>query len=195
MLKESVRIIGGQWRHRMLCFPKNPKIRPTPNRVRETLFNWLIPKIENAVCLDMFAGSGSLGFEALSRGAKWVTFVDQSRCITQYLKKQILTFNTSARAAVHYDSVYNLNANTIQNEMSSPSHIDLIFLDPPFNSTHLEKGLYWLNIQDTLLHQKTWVYLEYDAKFMLPQILKEHWVVLKQKQASNVMYGIWTKKF
>src|SRR3990167_10879071 len=90
MTRGSVRIIAGQWRGRRLSVPDNKDLRPTPDRVRETLFNWLAPHIQGAHCLDMFAGSGVLGFEAISRGAASVTLVDQSLDVVATLQKQAL---------------------------------------------------------------------------------------------------------
>src|SRR5690348_7428800 len=91
----EVRIIGGEWRGRKLRFPAITDLRPTPDRVRETVFNWLAPTIQGAHCLDLFAGSGALGIEALSRGAAHVTLIDQNREITHYLKQQLAILKTN----------------------------------------------------------------------------------------------------
>src|SRR5579859_3427309 len=87
--REEFRIIAGQWRSRKLHFPSLPGIRPSPDRVRETLFNWLRDRIEGAACLDLFAGSGALGLEALSRGAAAVVFVDRERVAVQALREHL----------------------------------------------------------------------------------------------------------
>ncbi|MYB89254.1 MAG: methyltransferase, partial [Proteobacteria bacterium] len=86
--RNSLRIVGGVWRSRRIQFADNPDIRPTPDRVRETLFNWLADKIEGARCLDLFAGSGALGFEAASRGASHVTQVDRNASVVAMLELQ-----------------------------------------------------------------------------------------------------------
>src|ERR1700685_2698190 len=98
MQKGEVRIIGGQWRGRKLHFPAIPNLRPTPNRIRETLFNWLAPDLVGAHCLDLFAGSGALGFEALSRYAGSVTFIEQSAPLVSYLKTQLKQLAAENRA-------------------------------------------------------------------------------------------------
>jgi len=102
MKKGQVKIIGGQWRGRKLSFPTIPGLRPTPNRIRETLFNWLNPILIGADCLDLFAGSGALGFEALSRGAKSATFIEQSPILTHYLKAQIEQLAAVPKAKVYH---------------------------------------------------------------------------------------------
>src|SRR5436190_32244 len=101
MKKGEVRIIGGLWRGRKLHFPAIPHLRPTPNRIRETLFNWLAPDLADAHCLDLFAGSGALGFEALSRHAKSVIFIEQSNALVSYLKAQLKQFAAENRAQVY----------------------------------------------------------------------------------------------
>ena len=88
MITNHVRIIGGKWRGKKLKFPNIDTLRPTPDAVRETLFNWLMQKVRNANCLDLFSGSGALGFEALSRGAKYVVMVDNHREVISQLKKK-----------------------------------------------------------------------------------------------------------
>src|SRR5882757_4093982 len=95
-----VRIIGGKWRGRKLKFPVIPGLRPTPDRVRETLFNWLRLVVPNSSCLDLFAGSGALGFEALSRGANIVVFIDQSPEVVYYLKEQLKILGVGDKAMV-----------------------------------------------------------------------------------------------
>src|SRR5436190_1935337 len=94
MTQGQIRIIGGKWRGRKLKVPDVADLRPTPNRVRETVFNWLQPIIQGAYCLDLFAGSGALGFEALSRGAKHVVMIDQSAPVIKLLKEQAKLFDT-----------------------------------------------------------------------------------------------------
>src|SRR5579871_5913447 len=91
--RSEIRIIGGKWRGRKLKVPDIADLRPTPNRVRETLFNWLAPHIEGAHCLDLFAGSGALGFEALSRGAAFVVMIDQSAEVIQLLQTELNIFH------------------------------------------------------------------------------------------------------
>lgn len=96
----QLRIIGGEWRGRKLRFPDVPNLRPTPDRVRETVFNWLMPMIHGAHCLDLFAGSGALGLEALSRGAARTTFVDSHKKVTQFIQEHLTLLNANDRANV-----------------------------------------------------------------------------------------------
>src|ERR1700684_4384326 len=98
--RNSVRIIGGGWRGRRVSFPDIPGLRPTPDRVRETLFNWLQQGIAGARCLDLFAGSGALGLEALSRGAKELVFVEQAVAAARALQEQLIRFGGQTRGQV-----------------------------------------------------------------------------------------------
>lgn len=127
----SLRIIGGTWRSRRLKFIDSPKIRPTPDRVRETLFNWLAANINGATCLDLFAGSGALGFEAMSRGADQVVLVEEDARIAAMLNEQIELFNAQAI------EIKNQNALTYLQNVNQ--QYDVIFLDPPFDCDLLEK--------------------------------------------------------
>ncbi|MEJ2116282.1 MAG: 16S rRNA (guanine(966)-N(2))-methyltransferase RsmD, partial [Gammaproteobacteria bacterium] len=122
----SLRIIGGAWRSRRIQFIDSPKIRPTPDRVRETLFNWLAPSINGTRCLDLFAGSGALGFEAMSRGADQVVLVEADPRTAAMLAKQKALFNEEGI------EVRNQNALPYLQELSQ--QFDLIFLDPPFDA-------------------------------------------------------------
>ena len=123
MANNEVRIIGGQWKGRKLRFPAREELRPTLGRVRETLFNWLAPTITGAHCLDLFAGSGALGFEALSRGAAEVTFVEKDRKAAHALRNNIAQLGASgivvSRPAARFLE-------------SSRNRYDIIFFDPPF---------------------------------------------------------------
>ncbi len=120
----SVRIIGGQYRGRVLHFPDAPGLRPTPDRVRETLFNWLGQRLDGLVCLDAFAGSGALGFEAASRGATRVVLLEQERGAHEALLKNAQALAISGVEILRRDARSHL--------ASSSDSYDLIFLDPPF---------------------------------------------------------------
>lgn len=122
----EVRIIGGLWRGRRIRFPDGTGIRPSPDRVRETLFNWLAPAIHGARCLDLFAGSGVLGFEALSRGAASALLVDRDRTVTRHL--QTVANDLAAEGA----TIVEADATTWLRAGRGP--FDVIFLDPPFDS-------------------------------------------------------------
>jgi len=122
----TLRIIGGEWRGRRIRFPGTAGIRPTPDRVRETLFNWLAPVIEGSRCLDLFAGSGALGLEALSRGAASVTFVERDREAAGRLRETADMLARDRAAVVHADALAWL--------ARAPIAHDIVFLDPPFDS-------------------------------------------------------------
>lgn len=185
MQKGQVRIIGGQWRGRKLNFPATTALRPTPNRIRETLFNWLDPILSDAHCLDLFAGSGALGFEALSRGAKSVTFVEKSLPLFRYLKAQI------NQLAVHDKAfVYRLDF-PFDSDRFFQSHgrpFDIIFLDPPFHKNLIDAACNWL-IKENLLCKKSIIYIESETslkKINLPNA----WQISRCKLAGQVHYGL-----
>lgn len=129
----QVRIIGGQWRRRSLQFPDLPGLRPTPDRVRETLFNWLGQRLDGLRCLDLFAGSGALGFEAASRGAAEVVMVEQDARAMAALRKN--------REVLGADRVDLVAADGLAWLAGTPGVFDLIFLDPPFQAGLLPQVL------------------------------------------------------
>ena len=122
----SVRIIAGRYRRRLLRFPDSEGLRPTPDRVRETLFNWLGQDLAGLHCLDLFAGSGALGFEALSRGAARVVMVEQA-------PKVIAALHESAKMLENPPAMETISGDALQYLASTKSKFDLIFLDPPFS--------------------------------------------------------------
>ncbi|MGC8520404.1 MAG: 16S rRNA (guanine(966)-N(2))-methyltransferase RsmD [Steroidobacteraceae bacterium] len=124
-----LRIIGGAWRGRRLRFPAASAIRPTPDRVRETLFNWLAPAVHGARCLDLFAGSGALGLEALSRGAAHVTFVERDRRSARAIEECLAQWDVERR---HDWRVVGADAEVFLAGPAQP--FDIVFLDPPFAS-------------------------------------------------------------
>jgi 16S rRNA (guanine966-N2)-methyltransferase len=125
----TVRIIGGQWRGRRIHFPAAPGLRPTSDRRRETLFNWLAGDLEGARCLDLFAGSGALGFEAASRGAAEVVLVEASREVAAELAANARTLDAERLSIVHARVANYLNRD--------PAPFDLVFVDPPFQQPRL----------------------------------------------------------
>jgi 16S rRNA (guanine966-N2)-methyltransferase len=127
-----LRIIGGTWRGRKLRFPAAAAIRPTPDRVRETLFNWLQAAIPGAHCLDLFAGSGALGLEALSRGAAQVTFVDQDEAAAAALRARLTEWQAHGAEVVRGDALRFLGR--------PAQACDVVFLDPPFAGELLERA-------------------------------------------------------
>jgi 16S rRNA (guanine966-N2)-methyltransferase len=156
------RIIAGQHRGRRLRFPDVPGLRPSPDRVRETLFNWLGPAVRDARCLDLFAGSGALGLEALSRGAAFVTFVDRSTAAIAAIDGHLTALGAGAGAAT-------LVA-TAEQALARQAHpCDIVFLDPPFADNALER-LCTLLAERGVVRPGGLVYLEHavDAPPALP---------------------------
>ncbi len=180
MKRGFVRIIGGKWRSRILKVPAEQGLRPTPDRVRETLFNWLAPSIAGARCLDLFAGSGVLGFEALSRGASYVEMVDQSAAVVQILQQELNLF------AADNATVYQASLPDGLRKVEAP--FDIVFLDPPYQSDLLLLSCQYLEKQAYLAHGAH-IYLE--AK----QLIKDNdlpptWRLIKSKQAGQVLYHL-----
>jgi len=130
----EVRIIGGQWKRTKLAVADKPGLRPTPDRVRETLFNWLGQDLTGWRCIDAFAGTGALGFEAASRGAKEVTLVEQDTALVAQLKRIQTQLQASATQIVRGDGVAAL-------KQLDPASMDAVFLDPPFDSVLFEAAL------------------------------------------------------
>lgn len=176
----EVRIIGGQWRSRKLKFPALPGLRPTPNSVRETAFNWLQPYIHGANCLDLFAGSGALGFEALSRGAAYTFFVDKEPRIVRYLQEQLGIFKTENGVAY----CLKFPCKSLPLEKLPVKHFDIIFLDPPFQRGWIKLCLEWLE-QQPWLTTDTLVYLEAEAQ-LTPLPISLHWQILNSKITGQV---------
>jgi 16S rRNA (guanine966-N2)-methyltransferase len=178
--KNSLRIIGGTWRSRRIQFLDNPDIRPTPDRVRETLFNWLAKKIDGASCLDLFAGSGALGFEAASRGASQVIQVDVDAATTEMLVTQKQVLDAQQIHIVQQDALAFLQ----QTEQA----FDIIFLDPPFNTELLNQALSAL-IARKLVAPEGLIYMESAAQFIVPQCLDEL-TCRREKVAGQVRYAL-----
>jgi len=129
----KLRIIGGRHRGRVLKFSDIPGLRPTPDRVRETLFNWLTPQIEGTSCLDLFAGSGALGIEAASRGADDVVLVESNRRAAAAINLNLATIGIESARIEHTDAIRYLNM--------CQQQFDIIFLDPPYHTTLLDEAI------------------------------------------------------
>ena len=181
-MKQEIRIIGGRYRGKKISFPDSEGLRPTPDRVRETLFNWLMHDIRNARCLDAFAGSGALGLEAFSRGASQVCFLEQNRLVFKALQNNIAHFNTRDLTLFNIDA-----CDFIRHPKQC---FDIIFLDPPFASNLLMPCLDVLN-KSTILTPEGLVYFESPLEMTVDPL---QWVVLKQKKAGLVFYGLLKKR-
>ncbi|WP_457668082.1 16S rRNA (guanine(966)-N(2))-methyltransferase RsmD [Thiolapillus sp.] len=173
----SIRIIGGAYRGRRLSFPDVPGLRPTADRLRETLFNWLQGYIEGADCLDLFAGSGALGLEALSRGAKHVRFVDQSRAVTRQLDQNLRLLDVQDRAEVVSTDGMRLLG------QDADRQFDIVFLDPPFSNDWLAQACENLE-RNGWLKSNSWIYLEQDSHRDGPAV-PESWHVHRQAKAGQ----------
>jgi 16S rRNA (guanine966-N2)-methyltransferase len=179
--RNSVRIIAGAWRGRRVHFPDMPALRPTPDRVRETLFNWLQHSIAGTRCLDLFAGSGALGLEALSRGAAEVVFVEQFPAAARSLQEQLVRLGGASKGRV-----MQMGAARFLHTPAPP--FGIVFLDPPFGKDALAEYV-------PLLDEGNWVsagglvYLENERLAGIPT-LPGHWELLKSKSAGEVGYHL-----
>ncbi len=179
--RNSVRIIGGAWRSRRIHFPDMPALRPTPDRVRETLFNWLQHSLAGTRCLDLFAGSGALGIEALSRGAAEVVFVEQFPAAARTLQEQLVRLGGEGKGRV-----MEMGAARFLRTPAKP--FDIVFLDPPFGKNALAEYLPMLD-SGNWLSPSSLVYLENERNAGLPP-LPTHWELLKSKSAGEVGYHL-----
>jgi 16S rRNA (guanine966-N2)-methyltransferase len=179
--RNSVRIIGGGWRGRRVSFPDLPGLRPTPDRVRETLFNWLQHHIAGARCLDLFAGSGALGLEALSRGAKELVFVEQAVAASRALQEQLIRLGGGGRGQV-------VEMGAARYLRSPPQPFDIVFLDPPFGRAALAEYVPLVDASQWL-NPGGLVYLENEKADGVPP-LPAHWTLLKSKSAGEVGYHL-----
>ncbi|GHD79749.1 16S rRNA (guanine(966)-N(2))-methyltransferase RsmD [Vogesella fluminis] len=172
--RNRVRIIAGKYRRRLLPFPDVDGLRPTPDRVRETVFNWLADRIENADCLDLFAGSGAMGFEAASRGARKVVLVEKSRAALQCLRD-----SKALLAAVEVQ----LHSGSAEDYLARNSdRFDLIFLDPPYALTLLPALLPRVG---RMLKAGGCIYMESDRPEQFAG-----WRVLKEGRAGAVRFAL-----
>lgn len=179
--RNQFRVISGDWRGRRLPFPNVPGLRPTADAVRETLFNWLQSRIEGSRCLDLFAGSGALGIEALSRGASDVIFVERARPAAMGLNTALEVLRAGDRARVVQTSALSL--------LKRPAEPrDVVFLDPPFESDIIGRCC-------RLIAERGWlargglVYAEVDRQQGLPE-LPAGWSVIRQGQSGRVGYHL-----
>jgi len=172
----TLRIIGGDWRGRRLEFPSSPNLRPTGDRIRETLFNWLAPDIRGSRCLDLFAGSGALGLEALSRGASHCTFLETSAIAFNVISTHLTRLNAGGRGRV-----VNTNALFWQDDP-----FDIVFVDPPFSEGLAIDSLSHL-INNRLLRDRALVYLEVPSTTSLEK-MPASLSVVRDKQTGAVRY-------
>ncbi|GAB6050170.1 16S rRNA (guanine(966)-N(2))-methyltransferase RsmD [Hydrogenophilus islandicus] len=171
----QIRIIGGEWRSRRITFPERLGLRPTPDRVREILFNWLGQRLEGLSCLDLFAGSGALGFEAASRGASRVTLVEKNRHVAAALAEWAKKLAP--------ERVVVLPRDALQCATSWSEPVDLLFLDPPYHAGWLERLTPHL---DRLVKADGAIYAEAER----PIVQLGAWQVVKAGSAGQVHYHL-----
>ena len=180
----QLRIIGGQWRSRQFDFPMAHGLRPTPNRVRETLFNWLAPYVEGAKVLDVFAGSGALFLEALSRGAGSALALYLNSAAINSLRGHLLTLRCDNGQLLQTDALRHL-------EQQPATPFDLVFLDPPFSQGLLLPACTLLE-EKGWLASEAWIYTESEnppSSLGLPG----NWRLHREQKAGQVYYALWER--
>ncbi|CAI8736218.1 MULTISPECIES: 16S rRNA (guanine(966)-N(2))-methyltransferase RsmD [Pseudomonas] len=180
----QLRIIAGEWRSRRLSFPDAPGLRPTPDRVRETLFNWLAPYIEGAKVLDAYTGSGALYLEALSRGAAESVALDSNPAAIASLRQNLETLRCPRGQVIQTDA-----QRYLQGEPKLA--FDLVFLDPPFNQGLLPTTCALLEERQWLA-ESAWIYTESETPPSTLQ-LPGNWRLHREKKAGQVYYALWQR--
>jgi 16S rRNA (guanine966-N2)-methyltransferase len=184
--KGILRIVGGQWRGRKLLFSAAEGLRPTADRIRETLFNWLASELHGAHCLDLFSGSGALGLEALSRGAASCLMVEKTRQACTEIGAHMTTLNAQRGECLQTDALA-----LLQRGPGQRAAMDIVFLDPPFGHNLLEPA-------GSLLEQKEWladtakIYVESSRREPPPE-LPENWRIYRDKTAGEVRYQLFVR--
>ena len=177
-VKPQVRVIGGEWRGRKLSFPSKVSLRPTADRVRETLFNWLAPVVEGAHCLDVFAGSGALGIEALSRGAQRCDFVDTDQDAIDAIGQSLRSLGAHDRATLHKCAADKV--------LTEDARWDIVFIDPPFEAG-LGNGLLNRLAASQCLQDDGLVYFE--TRRSAPEMVPEQrYEIYREKTAGDVCF-------
>ncbi len=179
---QQLRIIGGQWRGRKLAIPNVEGLRPTGDRIRETLFNWLMADIAESHCLDLFAGSGALGLECLSRGAKEVILLEKDHIAAEQLRKHCKLLNTSKGKIIHTDTLVWLKGHTIKERS-----INIVFIDPPFAGNLWQDTISALE-SSNLLANHALIYVETPKNTLLST--PNHWELTKEKTTGQVCYRL-----
>lgn len=181
--KNKLRIIAGDWRSRQLVFEDAPGLRPTPARVRETVFNWLQTDVIASHCLDLFAGSGALGFEAASRRAKSVVMVENNAQACRLINENKEKLAAAQIKIIQSDVFKFLSGNA--------TPFDVVFLDPPFAKGMAQQTCQWLEDKGWLAAQAK-IYVEVEKALVLDDVPK-NWQVLKQKNAGEVAYYLFER--
>lgn len=180
----QIRIIGGQWRSRKLPVPNSAGLRPTTDRVRETLFNWLAPYVAGSHCLDCFAGSGALTLEALSRYATRAIMLEKQRAIAVQLQQNLQRIEAKQATVVQTDTLHWLE------QPGQP--FDIVFIDPPFRQGLIEPVVLLLE-NNHWLSNDAWIYIECEAEHKQLEI-PIHWRLHREKQAGQVIYRLYHRQ-
>ena len=175
-----IRIIAGQHRGRRLPVLIADGLRPTTDRVKETVFNWLMPYIQDANCLDCFAGSGGLGFEAMSRGAKSLTLVELNKAAAQQLKNN--------KALLKIDNIEVIQQSALDFLQANQQKFSLVFIDPPFRKGLAQQAAELLVTNGLDYNALIYVEMEADTN---AQVMPSHWQLLKEKVAGQVVYRLY----
>jgi len=179
-----IRLISGQWRGKKLPVHDKEGLRPTTDRTKETLFNWLMQDIRDANCLDCFSGSGSLAFEALSRYANQVTILEKNNQVVKQLRDNLATLKVGNATLIETDSIDYL-------QHPASQKFDIVFIDPPFNKGLVQPCCNALEIND-YLSENALIYIEKEAQlndFSQP----ENWQLLKEKRTTQVSYQLYVR--
>ena len=182
-MENKLKIIAGEWRSRQLTFADTPGLRPTPTRVRETLFNWLQYEVKASKCLDLYAGSGSLGFEAASRGAKSVVMVESNPQTCRLIKENIIKLSA--------DQIKIKQTNVFKFLAEDATQFNLVFLDPPFKKDLVQQSCHWLEDKNWLTPAAK-IYVEAENKLLLNN-MPSNWHCLKNKKAGEVEYYLFAR--
>lgn len=185
----ACRIIGGKWRSRKIQFDDAEGLRPTTDRIRETVFNWLQPYIHQSHCLDLFAGSGMLGFEAASRGAGEVCFIEKNAKTVKGLKENIRALDAECISVLHQDALLWLRS--AEEDENLEHHYNLVFLDPPFHNDLLSESCTLLESSGCLSDDAI-IYVEYAVGTDV--VFPEFWSCLKEKCAGQVSYKLFERR-
>ena len=183
--ENSVRIISGKYKSRKITFPSQSEVRPTGNRIRESLFNWIQLEITNSRCLDLFAGSGALGIEALSRGAAIATFIESNREAAFYIKKNLKNLGAINSELIIAEATSWLKCS------KDIDPFDIVFLDPPFKA-NLMFDCFQLLESNNMIADNGSIYIEAETEFK-EEILPESWRLSHKNQAGKVFYYLYKK--
>jgi 16S rRNA (guanine966-N2)-methyltransferase len=185
--QNSLRIIGGSWRSRKIQFAPEENLRPTSNRIRETLFNWLQDHVAGETCLDMFAGSGACGLEAMSRGASSALFIDSNPTAAAMIEKNLAALTANQCEVLCTNAMTWLVSPQLNNERS----FGLVFIDPPYQAG-LELSCCLLLEKSGKLKPSAYIYLESDKQDFVSE-LPVNWQLEKAKQAGKVHFFLFKR--